>query len=110
MGNKGKVIAVCTSDRKGIQKTEVPSVMLKEDFGIEGDAHAGKWHRQVSLLSLEKIKAFREKGANVDYGAFGENIITEGFDLRSLPGGDRRENGSRDGSADGSFRYAAHHL
>ncbi len=89
MGNKGKVIAVCTSDRKGIQKTEVPSVMLKEDFGIEGDAHAGKWHRQVSLLSLEKIKAFREKGADVDYGAFGENIITEGFDLRSLPVGTR---------------------
>lgn len=62
-------------------------IVLKEDWGIEGDAHAGKWHRQVSLLAFEKIDAFRKKGAEVDFGAFGENIIVGGVDLRSLPVG-----------------------
>ena len=89
MKNSGKVIAVCTSDKKGIQKTEVPGIRLIPDFGIEGDAHAGRWHRQVSLLALEKIEDFRKKGAEVDFGAFGENIVMEGFDLRSLPVGTR---------------------
>lgn len=55
----GKVIAVCTSERKGIQKTSVPEIKVIEDWGIEGDAHAGKWHRQVSLLSFDKIEDFR---------------------------------------------------
>ena len=87
--SKGKVVAVCISEKKGTQKTQVPSVRLIPEWGIEGDAHAGKWHRQVSLLALEKIEAFREKGADVDFGAFGENIIVEGFDLRSLPVGTR---------------------
>lgn len=61
--------------------------MLVENYGIEGDAHAGNWHRQVSLLSLEKIEAFREKGAQVSFGDFGENLIIDGFDFRSLPVG-----------------------
>ena len=87
--SKGKVIAVCISERKGTQKTQVPSIKLVPEWGIEGDAHAGKWHRQVSLLAREKIEAFREKGADVDFGAFGENIIVEGFDLRALPVGTR---------------------
>ncbi len=90
----GKVIAVCISERKGTQKKEVPSVRLVSDWGIENDAHAGKWHRQVSLLALEKIEDFRARGADVDYGAFGENIITEGFDLRALPVGTRFRIGS----------------
>ncbi len=89
MGRTGKVIAVCISENKGTQKTEVPSIQLVPEWGIEGDAHAGKWHRQVSLLALEKIEAFRERGADVDFGAFGENIIAEGFDFRSLPVGTR---------------------
>lgn len=89
MGKSGRVIAVCISEKKGTQKTEVPSIKLVPDWGIEGDAHAGKWHRQVSLLSFEKIEDFREKGADVDHGAFGENIIVKGFDLRSLPVGTR---------------------
>ena len=89
MSVNGKVIAVCISERKGTQKTEVPEIRLVPDWGIENDAHAGKWHRQVSLLAIEKIEAFREKGADVDFGAFGENIIVEGFDLRSLPVGTR---------------------
>ena len=89
MSEFGKVIAVCLSDRKGIAKTEVPSVRLVPEWGVEGDAHAGKWHRQVSLLALEKIEDFRRRGGDVEFGAFGENIITEGFDLRALPVGTR---------------------
>ena len=87
----GVVKAVCTSDIKGIQKTEVPSIALKEDWGIDGDAHAGNWHRQVSLLSYEKIEDFKNKGADVINGSFGENIIVEGFDLKSLPIGTKFE-------------------
>lgn len=60
-----------------------------KDWGIKGDAHGGKWHRQVSLLSYEKIEEFRAKGAEVAFGAFGENLIVEGFDLRTLPVGTR---------------------
>ncbi|MBQ6621855.1 MAG: MOSC domain-containing protein [Mogibacterium sp.] len=90
----GKVIATCISKRKGTQKTEVPSVVLVPDYGIEGDAHAGRWHRQVSLLALEKVDAFRARGAQVDNGAFGENIILEGVDLKSLPVGTRFRIGS----------------
>ena len=56
-----------------------------EDWGIEGDAHAGKWHRQVSLLSHEKVEAFRARGAVVDDGAFGENLVVEGYDFKTLP-------------------------
>ena len=81
----GTIIAVCTSEKKGTQKTPKDQVKLIEDWGIEGDAHAGKWHRQVSLLSLEKIEAFRQHGAEVDFGAFGENLVVEGFDLSHLP-------------------------
>ena len=89
MSIEGKVIAVCISEKKGTQKKEVPSVKLVPGWGIENDAHAGKWHRQVSLLALEKIDEFRSRGASVDNGAFGENIIIEGFDLKSLPVGTR---------------------
>ena len=85
----GKLIAICTSEKKGTQKAPVESAVLKVDHGIEGDAHAGKWHRQVSLLGLEKIEDFRAKGAPVEFGAFGENLIIEGFDFRNLPVGTR---------------------
>ena len=61
----GTVKAVCTSDVKGIQKTATASVNLKPDWGIEDDAHAGKWHRQVSLLGYEQIEAFKALGADV---------------------------------------------
>ncbi len=83
----GKLIAICTSEKKGTQKQPVESAVLRVDHGIEGDAHAGNWHRQVSLLGLEKIEAFRARGADVDFGAFGENLIIEGFDFRNLPVG-----------------------
>lgn len=85
----GKVIATNISEKKGTAKQNVGSVKLIEEFGIEGDAHAGKWHRQVSLLSYEKIEAFRARGAQVDEGAFGENLIIEGFDFKELPVGTR---------------------
>lgn len=81
----GKVMAVCISERKGTQKENVHSAHVLEDFGIENDAHAGKWHRQVSLLSWEKIEEFKARGAKVDDGAFGENIIVSGFDFKTLP-------------------------
>lgn len=81
--------AICISDQKGTQKYRIPEGTFIEDHGIEGDAHAGKWHRQVSLLSAEKIQEFRDKGVQVEYGAFGENLVVEGCDLRSLPVGTR---------------------
>lgn len=87
MKKKGRVIAICISKNKGTAKTEVPAATLKPDYGIEGDAHAGNWHRQVSLIALEKIEEFRKRGAEVNFGAFGENIIVEGFELSALPVG-----------------------
>ncbi len=83
----GTVLAVCTSAKKGVQKRDVHSAHFTPEWGIDGDAHAGKWHRQVSLLSADKIEAFRAKGAEVVYGDFGENLVVSGFDFRSLPVG-----------------------
>ena len=86
----GVVKAVCTSSVKGVQKTEVESVVLVPDFGIAGDAPAGNWHRQVSLLAQEPIDAFKARGAHVQNGSFGENRIVEGLgDLKTYPLGTR---------------------
>ena len=74
----GKIMAVNISEKKGTQKKNVHSARLMEEFGIEKDAHAGKWHRQVSLLSYEKIEEFKAKGAPIEDGAFGENLIVSG--------------------------------
>ena len=87
----GKVLAVCTSPAKGTPKQNVKEGNFIQDFGIEGDAHAGKWHRQVSLLSYDKIEEFRKRGAEVEDGAFGENLVVEGIDFRALPVGTRLE-------------------
>ncbi|MCH5352175.1 MAG: MOSC domain-containing protein [Acutalibacter sp.] len=81
----GKVIAVCISEQKGTQKKNVGTARFIEDWGIEGDAHAGKWHRQVSLLSHDRVEEFRARGAVVESGAFGENLVVEGFDFKVLP-------------------------
>ena len=81
----GRVMAVCISEKKGTQKKNVGSAQFIEDWGMEGDAHAGKWHRQVSLLSAEKINSFRARGAVVSDGAFGENLVVEGYDFKALP-------------------------
>lgn len=85
----GKVMAVCLSEKKGTQKNNVGSARFIRDWGVEKDAHAGKWHRQVSLLSNEKIMEFRARGALVDYGAFGENLVVAGLDFSILPLGTR---------------------
>ena len=84
----GKLLAICTSPKRGTVKTEVPSAVLTPEWGIVEDAHGGNWHRQVSMLSAEKIEAFRKK-IWVDYGAFGENLVVEGIDFSSLPIGTR---------------------
>ena len=84
-----KVISIAISKKKGIRKTPVSSVQLIEDHGIEGDAHAGPWHRQVSLLAMEDIHGMQAKGVDVDFGDFAENIATSGIDLPSLPIGSR---------------------
>ena len=85
----GNVIAVCVSEQKGTQKTNVGSAHFVEDWGIEHDAHAGHWHRQVSLLSHDRVEEFRARGAQVDDGAFGENLVVSGFDFKSMPIGTR---------------------
>ena len=83
----GKVLAVCISTEKGTAKRNVQRAELKAGHGLTGDAHAGQWHRQVSLLSYQKIEDFRNKGAKVEYGDFGENLVVDGIDLSSLPTG-----------------------
>ncbi len=83
----GNLVAVSISEKKGTKKVNVESVELKENFGIIGDAHAGEWHRQVSLLASESIEKMRVKGLNVGPGDFAENITTEGIDLPGLPVG-----------------------
>ena len=83
----GRVMAVCTSDRKGLQKHDVNTAHFTKEWGIDGDAHAGKWHRQISLLSADRIDEFNKKGAGVSHGAFGENLVVDGFDFRALPVG-----------------------
>ena len=85
----GKVLAVCISEKKGTQKKNIQEASFIEDFGIEKDAHAGKWHRQVSLLSYDRIEEFRARGAEVADGAFGENLVVEGIDFKTLPVGTR---------------------
>lgn len=83
----GEIKAICISERRGTAKHPVETARLLEGYGIEGDAHGGNWHRQVSLLGLEKIEDFRKRGAKVEFGAFGENIVAEGLDFRCLPVG-----------------------
>ena len=85
----GTIKGICISHIRGIHKSEVAEADLKVDWGIVGDAHAGNWHRQVSLLSYEKIQEFKEKGAEIVPGDFGENLIVEGYDFRNLPVGSR---------------------
>jgi len=77
---KFKVESVNIAAKKGVQKHEVPEIVLLENFGIEGDAHAGDWHRQVSLLAGEAVDAMKAKGLDLAPGAFGENIVTRGVD------------------------------
>ncbi len=83
----GIVKAVCISEKKGTAKKNVGECRFIEDWGLEHDAHAGNWHRQVSLLSFDEVEKFRARGANVADGAFGENLLVEGFDFKTFPVG-----------------------
>jgi cyclic pyranopterin phosphate synthase len=86
--NLAKVVAVNVSEKKGVVKKPCDEIKLVEDFGIQGDAHAGKWHRQVSLLGVESIDKMKKVGINnLSYGVFAENITTEGVELFTLPVG-----------------------
>ncbi|MGC9029808.1 MAG: MOSC domain-containing protein [Desulfomonilaceae bacterium] len=85
---KGTVVAVCVSKKKGTPKTEVASAVILEGYGLEGDAHGGPWHRQVSLLSVEQISAMKDRGLEVGPGSFAENLTTEGVDLDAVSLGD----------------------
>ena len=85
----GKITGICISEKRGVQKHFIEEANIIADWGIEGDAHGGKWHRQISLLSQEKVDAFKAKGADIHPGSFGENLIVEGFDFSAMPVGTR---------------------
>jgi molybdopterin adenylyltransferase len=91
----GRIVAVCTSINKGERKTNVGKGRLTVDHGLEGDAHAGPWHRQVSLLAMESIRKMQDKGLDVGPGDFAENLTTEGIDLPALAVGTRLRIGER---------------
>lgn len=84
---EGVVKAICISTVRGTEKHAIEEANFIKDYGIEGDAHAGKWHRQVSLLSYNKVEEFNAKGGDVDDGAFGENVLVSGLDFKNLPVG-----------------------
>ena len=84
---EGVVEALCISHERGTEKEPVEQATLIENFGLEGDAHAGHWHRQVSLLSYDKVEEFNAKGGCAEKGAFGENILVRGLDFKNLPVG-----------------------
>ncbi len=88
-----KIIAVSTSQKKGVKKTNIPEARLIINHGLDQDAHAGEWHRQVSLLDMESVAKIREKGLDVDPGNFAENITTQGIRLWELPVGTRMQLG-----------------
>ena len=84
----GKILAVCISEKKGTLKKAIPVGEMIKDFGLKNDAHAGKWHRQISLLAVEAVRQFSNKyDMKVPAGAFGENLLVEGIDLKHLPVG-----------------------
>lgn len=89
-----KVKAVCISEKKGTRKEEVSGITVLENLGIVGDAHAGNWHRQISLLAEESIEKIRALGYELTPGAFAENIVTEGIELVSLPIGTKLKVGN----------------
>lgn len=87
--NTAKIVSINISSTKGVRKTPIPEGELHPDQGLVGDAHAGKWHRQLSLLAQESIDSMRAKGFDVNPGDFAENITTQGLTLYTLPVGTR---------------------
>lgn len=92
---KGRVVSVNIGAKKGERKKSIPCAVVSEEHGIVSDAHAGPWHRQVSLLAIESIEKMRALGLDVGPGDFAENLTTEGLDLVSLPIGSRLVIGER---------------
>ena len=90
----GEIKAICISEKRGTQKHAVEEAVFVTEHGIKDDAHAGDWHRQVSFLGWEEIEEFRHRGAQVELGAFGENVVAEGFCFKELPVGTRLRCGS----------------
>jgi MOSC domain-containing protein YiiM len=84
-----KIVSIAVSKKKGTPKTPVEEAYLSKDHGLEGDAHAGPWHRQVSLLASESIEEARRQGLDVGFGDFAENIATTGIDWKNIPIGTR---------------------
>jgi MOSC domain-containing protein YiiM len=89
-----KIVSIALSRKKGTRKKTVPSAKLIQEHGLEADAHAGDWHRQVSFLASESIEAARQKGLEVSFGDFAENIATQGVSWHELPVGTRLKLGS----------------
>lgn len=85
----GIVKAICISKQRGTPKCCVNKAIIRVGWGIEGDAHGGDWHRQISILSYESIQHFRNKGADVAFGAFGENLVVKGYDFHNFLVGTR---------------------
>ena len=83
------VVAVCISEKKGTVKHPVDQIEVKRNLGIPGDAHAGDWHRQISLLASESVDKMKERFPDIPVGAFAENILTEGIELATLPVGSK---------------------
>ena len=91
---QGSVVATCVSTKKGTRKKPVEALRLRVGLGIEGDAHAGRWHRQVSLLPDEAVDTMRERGLELNAGDFAENILVRDMDLKGLPVGTTLDAGS----------------
>jgi len=89
-----KIVSIAVSRKKGTPKTPVDEAFITKGHGLEGDAHAGPWHRQVSLLAAESIEAARAQGLEVGFGDFAENIATVGVDWKTLPVGTRARLGA----------------
>ncbi len=90
-----KIVSLSTSKKKGTQKKPIQEVVLIKAHGVEGDAHAGDWHRQISFLASESIDKVRQEGLDVTFGDFAENIATEGIDWESVPIGTRMQLGEK---------------
>ena len=90
-----KIVSIAVSDKKGTRKHSVEKIELIEDYGISGDAHAGKWHRQVSFLASESIERARNRGLDVTFGDFAENIATSGIEWKTVPVGTKYRLGEK---------------
>jgi len=84
-----KIMSIAVSKRKGTRKDVVEEALLIKEHGLQGDAHAGEWHRQVSFLAVESIEKAKASGLSVSFGDFAENIATEGIDWVNVPVGVR---------------------